>query len=175
MKTMEWNGQALSYLWKDGEGEKPSGLVICLAAGEEDAKACAQALEPQVGTAAPGCGERPGDKFLGERRGRSGLFLAAGCRAGQMPAGSHWFRGQRQRGVAACLSLSPVVFWGCGGGRLRDPYQARNLKDVPLLVAASCSGKHLHPGGAGFWPAPLSPWRACGAAGGVPYPAGGGV
>ena len=52
LKTMEWNGQALSYLWKDGEGEKPSGLVICLAAGEEDAKACAQALESQVGTAA---------------------------------------------------------------------------------------------------------------------------
>ena len=135
LKTMEWNGQALSYLWKDGEGEKPSGLVICLAAGEEDAKACAQALEPQVGTAALAVVNVPETNSW--ESGVADLVYSW-----QLDAALDKCRlaltGSAASASAVWQLASHYPQWFSGvavAGGCADPYQARNLKDVPLLVA----------------------------------------
>ena len=133
---MEWNGQALSYLWKDGEGEKPSGLVICLAAGEEDTKACAQALESQVGTAALAVVNVPETNSW--ESGVADLVYSW-----QLDAALDKCRlaltGSAASASAVWQLASHYPQWFSGvavAGGCADPYQARNLKDVPLLVAA---------------------------------------
>ena len=140
MERKEWNGSqgTLVWFWKENEGTEPCPWVVCLGAGEEEAAACAALLEPQLPGAAlcfvavPQGGaalwEDDVADLVYQLRQNPSLDQAASTLTGSVSCAD---------GVWSLASHYPQWFAGvCVVGGYADPYQARALKDVPLLVGA---------------------------------------
>jgi glyoxylase-like metal-dependent hydrolase (beta-lactamase superfamily II) len=138
LEGKEWKGRqgTLVWFWKESGQKEGSPWVICLVSSEEEAGDCADLLGPQLEDAAICCAVVPGGDMASWEedvadlvyqlrqdpaldQARSTLTGTASCADGVWQLASHfpqWFAGV------------------CVVGGYADPYQARALKDVPLLV-----------------------------------------
>lgn len=135
MEKRFWNACTLTYQWKESGREGANPLLICLASSEEEAQACAALLEPQTVGAALAVVVVPQGEATWEEPLSDLLFSLTqttgvdSCRVTLTGTVS------RSGMVWRIASHRPRWFAGvCVVGGYGDPYAAREMRDVPLLV-----------------------------------------
>ena len=140
MERKEWNGQQGTTVWyfQEGNKETASPLILCLAASEEEAQTCEKILTSQAEGAALGVILVPGGDMASWEENVADLVYDLQQKEGQDQA-RFTLTGTVTcaSGVWQLASHFPQWFAGvCVVGGYAEPYEARALKDVPLLVCA---------------------------------------
>lgn len=138
MERKTWQGQQGTLVWfvTEKKLKTPSPLVLCLVSSEEEAQRCGTILEPQLEEGALGAVVIPNGDLAVWEEDVADLIYA-------LQQKEEWDQTRFTLTGSACCSDGvwrlaahfPQWFAGvCVVGGYAQPYEARVLKDVPLLV-----------------------------------------
>lgn len=132
------NNQELAWLWRKGEGEERKPLAVCLAESEAAAERCLDQLEKQVGQAVLAAVVVPEENMDAWEESLGDLIFSwKGC--GEIEETRISLTGTAARADAVWRLGAHFPQWFaalCVVGGHADPYEARQLNQVPLRAYA---------------------------------------